>query len=250
MWSTILFCYKVASSIEMNVLSKFAAVAMDFNGPPGLTHPLLVENYSWVDERLREMYNGYALTASNCDEYEAAGLLTEHWDWVDAKLADMCTPSDWDLLRFSCPAPLTFPNYISGAKLDCIEESMSDRSIRINRRRSESDVSDYEVEVGRLIKSLRYNSQIPSGKYLYAPLSKPFCNLDCEHYNYHLAVAADEAFVSEKEDSIVTPLSIFPEHYGYTESVHYVTDEEEFEEPDLSDYSDDESTVLDFCDSP
>ena len=74
-------------------------IAKDMNGPPGLVHPLLVENYAWVDERLREMYNIYALTASNCDEYEATGLLSENYAWVDARLAEKCVITAEDYLK-------------------------------------------------------------------------------------------------------------------------------------------------------
>jgi len=31
-------------------------LALNFNAPPGLVHPLFVENYDWVDNRLRELY--------------------------------------------------------------------------------------------------------------------------------------------------------------------------------------------------
>jgi hypothetical protein len=199
----------------MNVLSKFAHVAMDFNGPPGLTHPLLVENYAWVDDRLRELYNGYALTSSNCDEYEAAGLLKENWAWVDERLTEMCAVSELDLLSYSCPAPLAWANYRSGANLDCIEES---NSVGKKRKRSESDVSDYEIEAGRVIKRLRCQSPIPSGKYMDELTGLEF-------YDYASEVSSIGS-----------------------EVVHYVTeDEEEYMETEWSDYSDDE---LAFCDSP
>jgi hypothetical protein len=50
---------------------------------------LYVEHYAWVDERLAELYYGYALTADNCDEYQDAGLLKEKWAWVDRRLEAM-----------------------------------------------------------------------------------------------------------------------------------------------------------------
>ena len=43
-----------ALKLTMNLITIFD-IAMDMNGPPGLTHPLLVENYFWVDKRLSEM---------------------------------------------------------------------------------------------------------------------------------------------------------------------------------------------------
>lgn len=32
---------------------------LSVDGPPGLTHPLLAENYDWVDQRLDELYYNY-----------------------------------------------------------------------------------------------------------------------------------------------------------------------------------------------
>lgn len=241
-------------------------IAMDMNGPPGLTHPFLVENYAWVDERLREMYYGYALTAANSDEYEAAGLLRENYAWVDNRLAEKCAMSDRDMLRLSCPAPIAWANYRVGAKLDCIEEDSEsvESYIGHKRKRSESDISDYEVEAGRVIKRLRCQSPIPTGKYTYTPLSNPFCNLDCERYNHMLEAASDESYEVDSvssldlesgdeldftvpysptsigefnthfqvipfddEETIEAPLSIFPEHYGYQDEVHVVTEDED-----------------------
>ena len=39
-------------------LSTAMYLACDRNSPPGLVHPLLQENYDWVDKRLEEMYYG------------------------------------------------------------------------------------------------------------------------------------------------------------------------------------------------
>jgi hypothetical protein len=158
-------------------------IAKEMNGPPGLVHPLLVENYAWVDERLREMYNGYALTASNCDEYEATGLLKENYAWVDeeldAKYAITYNHDDF----IPCPLPLWLRprNGREEAPLED-DESSVESYIGHKRKRSESDISDYEEEAGRAIKRLRCQSPIPTGKYI--PLfSNPFCNLDFERYN-------------------------------------------------------------------
>jgi len=169
-------------------------IAKDMNGPPGLVHPLLVENYAWVDERLREMYNGYALTASNCDEYEAAGLLKENYAWVDERLEEMCAITDTDFPP--CPLPITWRGRNSeNPKPLEDDESSVESYIGHKRKRSESDISDYEVEAGRAIKRLRCQSPIPTGKYV--PLfSNPFCNLDCERYN-ELAMA-----MTYEEDSV------------------------------------------------
>lgn len=217
-------------------------VAMDLNGPPGLTHPLLVEKYAWVDERLREMYNGYALTASNCDEYEVAGLLTENWAWVDYRLEQMCKISDDDFPL--ALTPLTWANYRCNANLECLEEE-EERLSGHKRSRSESDISDYEEEVERAVKRLRCQSPLPTGKYI----NELFDNkIVLGNYDEEYELATEVSSIA----SVV---------------VHYVTDDEdenvestwgEEMEPFMmnqdyavvSDYSDDESTVLDFCDSP
>ena len=145
----------------MTSATVFQIAAMDCYGPPGLTHPLLVENYAWVDQLLREKYYGYALTAQNCDEFDAADLLTENYAWVDRKLEEMCAFNDenWPLAL----APITWANYRQGAVLEYLEDP--DRQlIGIKRKRSNSDISDYEVEVDRVIKRLRCQSPVPKGK--------------------------------------------------------------------------------------
>ena len=38
---------------------------LSVDGPPGLTHPLLAENYDWVDKRLDELYYNYNYTNTN-----------------------------------------------------------------------------------------------------------------------------------------------------------------------------------------
>ena len=215
-------------------------VAMDLNGPPGLTHPLLVEKYAWVDKRLREMYNGYALTASNCDEYEAAGLLTENWAWVDDRLEQMCKIND-DGIFPPALAPLTWVNYRNNADQECLEEE-EERLSGHKRSRSESDISDYEEEAYRAVKRLRCQSPLPTGMYI----NELFDNkIVLGNYDEEYELATEVSSIA----SVV---------------VHYVTeDEEEIVEatwgeetapfiinPDydvVSDYSDDE---LAFCDSP
>ena len=45
--------YKIQDTrYKMNAIQ----LALNFNAPPGLVHPLFVENYDWVDNRLRELY--------------------------------------------------------------------------------------------------------------------------------------------------------------------------------------------------
>ena len=95
-------------------------VAKDSFGPPGLTHPLLVENYAWVDKRLHEMYYDYVITSSECDEYDAEGFLNENYAWIDAKLDEMCHPSNSPSPSHSpSPSPLHSPS-----DLNCIEEDI------------------------------------------------------------------------------------------------------------------------------
>ena len=50
----------------------------------------LSENYSWVDDRLNELYNGYSITTDNYDEFELAGLLNEE----SILLPNFWTPED------------------------------------------------------------------------------------------------------------------------------------------------------------
>ena len=178
--------FKLLTMSSFNVFQ----IAKEMNGPPGIVHPLLVENYAWVDERLRAMYNGYALTSSNCDEYEAAGLLKENYAWVDERLEEMCTITKPDFLP--CPLPITWRGRNSeNPKPLEDDESSVESYIGHKRKRSESDISDYEVEAGRAIKRLRCQSPIPTCKY-YSLLSNPFCNLDCERYNAYIDAGEDE----------------------------------------------------------
>jgi hypothetical protein len=107
-------------------------IAMDFNGPPGITHPLLEEKYAWVDQRLEELYYSYALTEENYNEYQDAGLLSE-------EDADDYLPR---------PAPLTWVSYRSYPEQYSLEE------IYEKRDRAESDVSDHEDDVKRALHML------------------------------------------------------------------------------------------------
>jgi hypothetical protein len=139
------------------------------------------------------MYYGYALTASNCDEYEAAGLLKENYAWVDERLAARRSAITYNHDHFiPCPLPLWFRprNGREEAPLED-DESSVESYIGHKRKRSESDISDYEVEAGRAIKRLRCQSPIPTCKY-YSLLSNPFCNLDCERYNAYIDAGEDE----------------------------------------------------------
>ena len=161
-------------------------IVKDINGPPGIIHPLLVENYAWVDERLREMYNSYALTKLNCDEYEAAGLLKENWAWIDDKLEEMCAIADYDCIQ--CPVPIRWYGEDSEHFMLLEENEVSVKLLKnCNNKLSESDISDiseisYDEEKH---KRLPCQSPIPTGKYV-SLFTNPFCNLDCERYNQQI----------------------------------------------------------------
>jgi len=146
----------------MSSINVFQA-AKNLNGPSGLPSHLLVENYDWVDQRLRELYYGYALTSSNCDEFDSAGLLTERWDWVDRKLEQMCDIQEEQLFLL-CPAPQDWVNYREDNIHDCIEDK--ECLLGFKRKRSESSISDYEEEVYRAVKRLRCQSPFASGEYI------------------------------------------------------------------------------------
>ena len=117
--------------------------AMEINVPSGISMPTLAENYAWVDERLRELYYGYALSATNCDEFESAGLLKENWAHIDLKLEEMCAPAR---------SELTFTYFREE------EESLTGRK----RKRSETDLQSVEEEAEPSAKRRRCDS----GKYI------------------------------------------------------------------------------------
>ncbi len=110
---------------------------MDINGPPGIIHPLLQENYAWVDECLREKYY------NNFDK------------WVDKESYE-------NYLSLLKPTPITWANYKSRTILKCIEnEDTDDHESFItyeNRNHTESDISNYEVNVGKVILNAYSNS--------------------------------------------------------------------------------------------
>ena len=131
-----------------------------FNSLPPLINPsLLVENYAWVDERLLEMYNNYALTASNCAEYEAAGLLKEHCAWVDAELKQRCEITDIEFRPMPAPAP--WVNYRSdGSELKCLEaeDEEEERLLEQSHTRFEFEISEYDEQIERNMQSIMDDS--------------------------------------------------------------------------------------------
>jgi hypothetical protein len=136
---------------------KVFQVAMDLYSPPGITHPILKENYAWVDERLREMYYGYALTSDNYDEFKYNDLLKENYDWVDRKLEEMCKQDEVDNQVFQS---LNWCNYKSEAHADCIKDKQSDESSIGKKRKSPIDMSESEEEEQRVFKRLRIQAPV------------------------------------------------------------------------------------------
>ena len=103
--------------------------------------PLLQENYAWVDECLREKYYNNFVEKELLYNYE---LVVEN---------------SISLLK---PTPITWANYKSNAILKCIEDDDDeDNELCItykNRKRAESDISNYEVNVGKVILNAYSNS--------------------------------------------------------------------------------------------
>ena len=162
-----------------------------------------VENYAWVDERLREKFYGYALSYDNFDEYLEAGLLGEPSAWVDIALEKLCNPSDDDI-PLPRPAPIAWVDYRSGAPLETLEKS-DDESIEDSdeslighkRERSESDISDYEEEADRVINRLGCQSPIPKGNSIHYDES---FELETEASAWSI----DTLYFSEDEDRIAS----------------------------------------------
>jgi hypothetical protein len=132
-------------------------IAKDLNSPPGLIHPLLKENYSWVDSYLNELYNNYSLTKDNYNEFEYLGLLTERWSWVDKRLEDLSkneecmedSPSFKPLMI----APITWVNYKSLNEDKCLEEEYENL---LKRKRSDSDLTLNSI---KKIKNIYYDEE-------------------------------------------------------------------------------------------
>lgn len=175
----------------MNSLNAFQA-AMDLNAPPGVIHPILEEKYAWVDERLREMYYGYALTSLNCDEFEAGGLLNEHSAWVDRELELMFNPCE-ENLRPLALTPIAWVDYRSNIHTECIEDNPK---CEITRERSESSISYYEEEIAHAILRAKCYSPSPSGKTVITPTYDDEFELSSEISS----VGDDMLNVSEEED--------------------------------------------------
>lgn len=115
-------------------------IDMNINEPLGIIYPLLKEKYAWIDEYLQEKYY------NNFDDKE---LLNEPYDY-ELVINDI----EISLLK---PTPITWANYKSRAILKCIEDD-EDESLIETRNRTESDISNYEVNVGKVILNAYSNS--------------------------------------------------------------------------------------------
>jgi hypothetical protein len=116
---------------------------MNINEPPGIIHPLFKENYAWVDQCLREKYYNNFNNLFLSNKYDDYDLVVEN---------------SISLLK---PTPITWANYKSNAILKCIEDDEEDNELCINyknRKRTESDISNYELNVGKVILNAYSNS--------------------------------------------------------------------------------------------
>ena len=108
---------------------------------------LLKENWSWVDQRLYELYYEYGVTSDNCDDYIESGFLVERGAWVDQKLQSQFDNEFEDMNL--CPASMSWVLYKESPKQYCLEEESS-------RSRAESDISNYSAEVENVLKRIDY----------------------------------------------------------------------------------------------
>jgi hypothetical protein len=137
-------------------------IAMGYNAPPGLVHPILQEQYAWVDERLRLNYYSCQYDCDDCED----GFIPR-------------------------PCPISWVDYRYNHIAKGIEEVDDPIVIDYKRKRAESDISDHEEELINAFKKMKTDDDkipVTESKYNYEPLSNPFCNLDCENYNYQCSL--------------------------------------------------------------
>jgi hypothetical protein len=122
-------------------------IDMNVNEPPSIIYPLVKEKYAWIDEYLQEKYY------NNFDDKE---LLNEQYDY------ELVVNDELEEISLLKPTPITWANYKSRALLKGIEdEDKHDNEIFITdkyRKRAESDISNYEVNVGKVILNAYSNS--------------------------------------------------------------------------------------------
>ena len=158
-----------------------------------------IEQYSWVDARLSEMYNRYALTSENIDDYMEAGLLNERWAWADSLLETKAqeTPSTLRKRKFS---------EIEESE-DEDDSSIDEEPASILGKRKYSEMEkNIDEEPASILGKRKYSemaslpTQVNTNYVIH--ISNPFCNLDVERYNFNISAAMDEVhIVSDSEDA-------------------------------------------------
>lgn len=117
---------------------------------------LLKENWSWVDQRLDELYYEYSITSDNCDDYIEAGLLVERGAWVDEKLQRQFDIENKDIIL--CPASMSWVLYKETPKQYCLE--------------ADPDISNHSDDEECVLNMIAINSLLPpdpiDNSYLYA----------------------------------------------------------------------------------
>jgi hypothetical protein len=141
-------------------LSRAIAIACDLNGPPGIVHPLLQENYDWVDKRLGELYHSYALSDDS----------SEQWSSVDSDIENQ-----YNSLEFlPCPAPVVWVNYRSQPSQHRIESTE-------NLEQRDREESDHIEEIYRAVSYSNINNDYYD--YYVDILSPRTSDFDQIHYN-------------------------------------------------------------------
>ena len=121
----------------------FNMIAINIDDLPvlgGIHH--FQENYAWVDKCLREKY------FNNFDDKEPYDYELVNNELEENKIS---------LLK---PTPITWANFKSRTILKCIEDDDKDDNETFieTRNRAESDISNYEVNVGKVILNAYSNS--------------------------------------------------------------------------------------------
>jgi hypothetical protein len=102
-----------------------------------------VEKYAWVDALISEMCNNCLIQSDDCDDAELSELFNDNYEWVDRLV-----------------------------QADVSNQTLSDVKLSgVKRKRAESDISNYNDEVERAVKRVRYSS--PEDDYW--AMMKEFC---------------------------------------------------------------------------
>lgn len=112
------------------------------------------EKYSWVDEQLSYNYYNYALSSDTIDEFMEAGLLGERWAWVDQQLKDLYSYVENDEPIDEFQDSFLLSRKWAHQKTENIKSQKNGLN-GIKRKRSESDISDYDAEVSNVINRLK-----------------------------------------------------------------------------------------------